>query len=364
MGPEQEHEFRKWIRQGLDKVAPLSFARAMVESGSRPDALLWSGLADLGVLGFGVEERHGGAGASPSELALFLMEAGRVLLPGGFLGGSVVAPRLLHGDPFAASLLTDVAHGRSKVAFADNAVVLFRGSREAPELTGTLSHVADADVCDHLLLVSPDDEVYLVRSTDATLDRRPSLDETRPVSDVVLDRTPARRIAADADDAAQARGIHSLALAAENVGAMGHLLEMTVAHVKARTQFGGPIGRFQAVKHRCADMFVSVQASTSMVLEAFARVESTGRVDPLTALATGSFVADAFVSVAKAAIQLHGGIAFTWEHDVHLFLKRARSNQSLAGGSDRRAAALAASLMSSGESVLVMLGLEESTRPH
>lgn len=360
MGPEQELEFRNWIRRGLDKVAPLVRTRAMVESGSRHDADLWSGLTDLGVLGFGIEEQHGGAGASPSELALFLMEAGRVLLPGGFVGGSVVAPRLLCDDPVvAANLLCKVARGKSRVAFADNAVVSVGGSRESPELTGRLSHLADADVCDHLLLLTPDDEVYLVESARAVVDRLASLDETRPVSDVVLNQALARRVVAGPDDLAQARGLLSLALAAESAGAMAHLLEVTVNHVGRRTQFGGPIGRFQAVKHRCADMFVSVQASTSMVLEGFARIESTGRVDPLTARATEAFVADAFLSVAKAAMQLHGGIAFTWEHDVHLYLKRARSNQSLAGGTDRRVAALADALMSSGESVLTMLGLEE-----
>jgi len=360
MEPQEEQEFRRWVGQGLGKVAPLARTRALVESGRRDDADFWAALANLGVLGLGVDEAHGGTGSTSTETALFLMEAGRLLVPGGYLGGSVIAPWLLRDDVSASQdLLPAVAGGQVRIAYADLAAVSLTESGGTSRLSGTIEHVPDADLATHLLIVTSHDDVFVVESCNAHVTVHPSLDETRPVSTVVLDHADGRRVLADADTVQQARSIASLAIAAESAGAMSRLLDITVDYAKTRTQFGGPIGRFQAVKHRCTDMFVSVQASTAMVLEGFARCDETGRADALTALATETFVSDAFVSVAKSAMQLHGGIAFTWEHDVHLYLKRARSSQSLAGSADRRVADLADRLMDSGESVLAMLALDE-----
>lgn len=360
MEPQGEQDFRRWVSQGLGKVAPLARTRVLVESGRRDDADSWAALANLGVLGLGIDEAYGGTGATHTETGLFLMEAGRLLVPGGFLGGSVIGPWLLRDDvSVSQDLLAAVAAGQVRMAYADMATVSVSESTGALQLSGTIEHVPDADLATHLLVVTSRDDVFIVESGSARVTPHPSLDETRPVSTVVLDRAAGRRVLAGPETVEQARSIASLAIAAESAGAMSQLLDITVEYVKTRTQFGGPIGRFQAVKHRCTDMFVSVQASTAMVLEGFSRCDETGRVDPLTALATEAFVSDAFVSVAKSAMQLHGGIAFTWEHDVHLYLKRARSSLSSAGSADRRVADLADRLMDSGESVLAMLGLDE-----
>lgn len=359
MSFEEETEFRSWIRDGLDRIAPLDRTRILVEEGRRADAVLWSELAELGVLGLLVDEEHGGAGAGPTALALFLAEAGRVLLPVGHLAGTTVIPWILRSDKaLAAEILPQVSTGEVRAAFADHSEVSVDATGDVVSLSGVIDQVPDADVSDLLFVVAPGDDAFVVETQHADVQRLASLDETRAVSTVRLDQVRARRVGTTPDSIEQARLLLCLARAAEATGAASRLLDMSVEYAKVREQFGRPIGQFQAIKHRSADMFVAVQASTAMVLNAFGRLEDSGRIDSVSAEATALYVNDAFMAVAASAMQIHGGVAFSWEHEAHLYLKRAKANQILAGGSERGAAALADSLFSSERSILSLVGLE------
>ncbi|MGC4807600.1 acyl-CoA dehydrogenase family protein [Micromonospora sp. DT233] len=348
---DDEEALRDSVRALLTAHAPWSRTLARIDGDEPYDMALWARLAgELGLAGLPVPEEHGGAGAGFREVAVVCEELGRAVAPVPFLGSAVLATRALLACG-EVELLEQLATGRRVAALA----VPFATAPDArphpvaavpgPVLRGAVAGVADALPADVLLVVA-DDGLYAVDARAPGVRMTPvvSLDATRTLADVVLADAPARRIAAGpaaTDAVAAALTAGAALLASEQVGVAQWCLETTVAHVRTRHQFGRPIGSFQAVKHRLADVWVQLTEARAVARHA-ADCLATG--DPDTALAAAlaqAYCAEAAVDAAQACVQLHGGIGFTWEHPAHLYLKRARSGALALGTADRHRAALA-----------------------
>jgi alkylation response protein AidB-like acyl-CoA dehydrogenase len=317
--PDELRDLRNAVRGFLEQHAPL---RAQLS----PDATSWKRLTEeLGLVALPVAEESGGAGAGFVEVAVALEEAGRTLLRAPYLStvvGAVVLQELGIDDQ-----LPSVADGSAPVALALSGSVRADGGR----LTGTLEQVVDAaDAA--LLLVAADDGLHLVPRDGAgvTVTSLTPLDPTRPQARVELAQAPSRPVG-NGGAVSHALDLRSVALACESVGAAERCLELVVEHLKVREQFGRPLGSFQALRHRVADLTVLLEGARSTAWYAARAVD--GRSDDLAVVAplAHATCAEAFRTIAGESIQLHGGIGFTWEHDAHLYFKRAWTTALLHG---------------------------------
>jgi len=357
-------------RGGLDK------ALARVESGQTYDDGLWQSIAtDLGCAGLLIPEGHGGAGASYREAAATAEVLAAFVAPVPFLGSAVVATAALLSVAAGAAessasaravadLLGRLADGSATAALAvpfatapgagyPNSVRL-AGTRPGDaadgiaRLRGMVTGVADALPAGVLLV--PADGVphalYLVDMAAPGVAKRPvtSLDMTRQLCDLSFDDAPGRLIASGpaasrALEAALAAGAGILA--SEQVGLAQRCLDMTVAYVKERRQFARPVGSFQALKHRLADLWVAITQARAASRYAAACL-ATGDPDAKVAVALAqAYCSEVAVHAAQECVQLHGGIGFTWEHPAHLYLKRAKADSIAFGTADAHRAALA-----------------------
>lgn len=370
MGHDEQDQFREWIRSGLERVAPLERTRTLAEAGARGDFDLWSGLVDLDVFGFSVPEELGGTDLHGAGLRILLEEAGRCLLPAPYLSAAFLAPLTLRRTrgPRSDRLLTQIAKGQLKVGLvvpADASGLPFVATRDGSDwsLTGCSSATIDGDTADSWLVaaVTPTGPAVFVVDSVGGGSRSEvlrSLDLSRPVSRLVLESTPAALLA-DADVAGpvleELVDLVRLALAADAVGGASRLLEMTVDYSRTRTQFGRPIGQFQALKHQCADLFVAIEGAHAMVDAAFEELTGESRPSPLAVMLAGTTALDAYALAASTAMQIHGGLAFTWEHDAHLYLKRSTASQHLLGNPDRELARLTDVVLADGFDVVETL---------
>jgi alkylation response protein AidB-like acyl-CoA dehydrogenase len=348
-------------RGSLDKVL------ARTESTETYDDGLWQAVAsDLGCAGLLIPERDGGAGASVREACSAAEALGGSVAPVPFLGSSVVATAALlsvaSGIP--ADLLRRMASGSVTVALAVPFAtapggpfpISVRVAASRPgdaqtgvaRLRGTVSGVGDA-LPASVLLVPADgvpSALYLVDMSSSGVAKAPvvSLDMTRQLCDLSFDDAPGTLIAsgaaaADALDAGLTAG--AAVLAAEQVGLAQRCLDMTLAYVKERRQFARPVGSFQALKHRLADVWVAVSQARAASRYAAACLAS-GDPDAKVAVAVAkAYCSEAAVHAAQECVQLHGGIGFTWEHPAHLYLKRAKADSIGFGTPDAHRAALA-----------------------
>ncbi|MFD1935816.1 acyl-CoA dehydrogenase family protein [Nonomuraea mangrovi] len=321
-----EEELRAAVRDLLADRCPPSAVLARVE-GTPYDLDLWKTLArDIGVAGLLIPEEYGGAGASAREAAVVLEELGRGVTPVPFFTSSVLATHALL-QVGAADLLTGMAAGEitavvavpftaSPYREAGVAVTLTDGT-----LTGQVRGVAGADVAD-VLLVPVDGVLHAVRAADARVEVVPSLDLTRPIAHVTLDGAAAEPLGAF--DLAETLRFGAGLLASEQLGVAEWCLETTLAYVKERYQFARPVGSFQAIKHRLADLWLDVVR---------ARAAARGATDdaPMSAAVAQAWNAGVAVHAAEEAVQLHGGIGMTWEHPLHLYLKRAKATELALG---------------------------------
>jgi alkylation response protein AidB-like acyl-CoA dehydrogenase len=357
---ETETELRAAVRSLLEDRCGWREVLARTETDQTYDTGLWRVLAaDLGCAGLLIAEDSGGAGASYREAAVVAEETGRGVAPVPFLGSAVVATEAL----LAAAdreLLAALAAGTTTAALA----VPFAaapGTRPAPTvrlvspagggsdgywLTGTVAGVADALPADVLLV--PADGVpyglYAVTADSAGLAPVVSLDMTRQLADLTFESVPARRIASgEAAHRAVARALDAGAamLASEQLGAAERCLELTVAYLKERRQFGRQIGSFQALKHRVADLWVGVTQARAAARYAAACLAAGAPDTPVAIALAKAACSDIAVRVAQEGVQLHGGIGFTWEHPAHLYLKRAKSSSIGLGTADWHRASLA-----------------------
>jgi alkylation response protein AidB-like acyl-CoA dehydrogenase len=346
-------ELRGHLRKFLENEAGRDRLRARLDTDAGYDPDLWRRAVDeLGLTGLLVPEASGGSAIDLLTLGAVFEELGRALVCAPFLStiGLATTALLRIGDA-ADALLGAIASGTVTT-------LVWTGERpsntdldwDGATVSGVAPIVVDGADAGELLVAARSDVggiVLLHVSADTEgVTRTPltTLDTTRRLARVTFEQAPARVLAADAaaglDDAV---AIASLLLGAEQVGLAQRALETAVETARTRIQFGRPIGSFQAIKHRCADMLVDVELSRSLVYGALATVDADPGAVQLEAALVRGFVSDACLAVAAANIQVHGGIGFTWEHDAHLYLKRAKASQLLFGtptGHRRRAAVL------------------------
>jgi alkylation response protein AidB-like acyl-CoA dehydrogenase len=331
----EQRELRDSVRR---LVARESDTRKAMASEEGFDRALWTRLCtEVGVAGLSVPEEYGGLGASLAETAVVLGELGRALTPSPLLGSGVLAAQALlasRDTEACRRLLPKIAAGTSIAALAwvdaggrwdpAAAAVSFVDDR----LTGTAHCVLDGDVADVLLVVARTPDGIGLFEVDPGVARRnhvSTMDPTRRLATVTLDAVPGRRLGAGFR-LDRVRDLALVALSAEQVGAARRCLELTVEYTKARVQFGRPIGSFQALKHRMADLHVLVETAESAAADSL-----TAEDLPSAAAVAKIHCSEAFQAVAGQMIQLHGGIAITWEHDAQLYFKRAHGSAQLFG---------------------------------
>ena len=348
---QELQELREVTRRFLADKASLSDVRRLVEGEESFDRAVWQQLAaQLGLQGIAIPEELGGAGLGPVELGIVCEELGRALYIGPFFATVVLAAQALSasGDSEAEQRwLPSIAAGeltatlavadRSGEIDAEAVTTTAALSGEDWVLTGSKRFVVDGHTAGLLLIAALNGEevgLFAVTGDASGLTRQalPQLDPTRQLSTVVLDGTPATRVGGDAAELlGRVRDLVSTHLAAEQVGGASAALEMAVEYAKVREQFGRPIGTFQAIKHKCADRLVEVESARNAVAAAAAQLADGHPDASLTASAAAAWVGPTFTRVAMDNIQIHGGIGFTWEHDSHFFLKRAKSSEVLFG---------------------------------
>ena len=313
LGAEQE-AVRDAIRALLDGRLPLARVRTL---DGEVDAAVWQEAGTLGWFALGLGEQAGGAGYGLAEEMLLFIELGRALVPGPWLG-TVLAAHALAGAPGLDETESAVLTGTQRVAVIDDPEsTLGTGGR----LAGTATGVADAGAAQGLLVLGEHAVRYVAAGArGVTITPRASIDPTRRLAEVAFANVPVEVVG---NDAGRLRQMATVLVAAEAVGIAERTLELSVAYAKVRHQFGKPIGTFQAVKHRCADMAVRAQVARPVV--AFAAVAVRDGEEDADRHVHGAKVLaiDAALKNATDNVQNHGGMGYTWEADAHLYLKRA-----------------------------------------
>ncbi|MFG2771684.1 acyl-CoA dehydrogenase family protein [Streptomyces sp. NPDC048350] len=364
----EQDEIRRTLRELLAKRSGPAEVRAAVVTPEGYDTDLWNRMSGtLGLPGLALPEEYGGVGCGPAELALACEETGRALAPSPLLATALLAApaiRALGAERQRADVLPRIADGSLTCALAvpgtslalalgltgDNRSwvagggraggVQARATEEGWQLYGEVTQVLDGHSAGLLVVAAHAGGfarsrtlLFLVRGEAAGLVRvrQPTLDATRTQASIQLRDVNAELLGEEPVDvhgtlAATGRTA-AAALAAEAIGAAQAALDRTVEYVGSREQFGRPVGSFQAVKHRIADLYVQVEAARSLTYGA-AREPATGALALAAAL-------EALRTVAGETIQLHGGIGFTWEHEAHLYIKRATADELLFGPARR-----------------------------
>jgi alkylation response protein AidB-like acyl-CoA dehydrogenase len=359
VSPEQR-ELRESVRRFLAERSPLSRVRVLMELADATDPDVWRQAAgQLGLQGIAIGEEYGGAGFSFGEQAIVLEELGAALYTGPYLASVVLAATaLLASDDEGArrDLLPGIASGQRVATLAfteddgswDPASIRLAAAKHGDDwrLDGHKSFVLDGHGADLILAVATTDagrsgpvelSLFAVDAGAAGgLSRRvlPTLDQTRRLARCEFSGVPARLIGAPGAGRAvleHTLNVAAIALAAEQLGGAQRALDMAVGYAKIRQQFGRPIGSFQAIKHRCADLLLEVESLRSAVGYAAAAVAAGSAEVPVLAPLVKAHASEAYSRVAAENIQIHGGIGFTWEHDAHLYLKRAKASELFLG---------------------------------
>lgn len=355
VAPVEEHEeLRAVVRHLLERHAGHDRLEATVQSPLGSSLDLWRRLNDeLEICALAVPEELGGHGYGLRELAVVLEETGAALLPEPVLASAVLGCQALAqaDDPDAvgdvrAAALTGGAVLTVATPGPEPVVAQRTGSRWS--VTGTLPRVLQAAAADWVVLPADGPEgtvLLLVHTAEAAVSPRPVVDLTRRQADVALDAAPALLlVGADRQPAASAHLalLRDVAVASEHTGIVDRLLSMTCGYVGQREQFGRPIGSFQAVKHRLADVLVDRERARGASRYAAAVLDVDPGAAALPAAVAAAVCTDAALRTAHEAVQLHGGIGFTWEHAAHHYLRRALGDEGLFGDSRTHRARLAA----------------------
>ena len=353
---EEQEMLRKSARDFLAKESPMTYVRQMMEDDRGFTDAQWKKMAELGWMGLILPEQYGGAGLDFVDLVVVLEEMGRVVLPGPFfstviLGGVALLeggspaqkerylPRLAAGD-----LRLTLAQLEPNARWDAEGIELeARKVTDGYRLSGTKLFVPDAHVVDLLVVAgrTPGSKggegvsLFLVdaKSPGITTTLLKTMDQTRKLCEVVLQdvSVPADRVLGEPGKGWQLlerivdRG--KVGICAEMCGGAARVLEMSVEYAKVREQFGRPIGSFQAIQHKCANMLVEVESSKSATYYAAWAVANGVAESPLAAAMAKAYCSDAYRHTAGEGILIHGGIGFTWEHDMHIYFKRAKSSE-------------------------------------
>jgi alkylation response protein AidB-like acyl-CoA dehydrogenase len=343
------------VREFLVANASLDGVREASLTDTAFDEDTWRGIANMGVVGLNIPDRHGGAGYGFMEMAVVFEELGAMVTAVPLLSSllastaivsagtddqaGVLLPGIAAGDVVATLAVFEGAHDEGYSSASTSAT----SSVDGWVLDGSKRFVTDAPTADLIVVsarVADGVGLFVVRAdaSGVTVRPTPSLDPTRPLGEVVLDGVEVED-GAYLGHAPQSEAIRKaldagvVALAQEQVGGAQRCLEMAVDHAKTRYQFGRAIGSFQAVKHMCADMLVAVEHARTVAWHAAGTIDDPTEAQISVPLAK-SVCSDAYVKVAGDNIQIQGGIGFTWEHDAHLYFKRAKSTALLLGSVD------------------------------
>jgi alkylation response protein AidB-like acyl-CoA dehydrogenase len=319
----EQDELRRAVRDLARDRASSAQVRAVMDGPTGHDPELWKLVAgELGLAGLTVAEKRGGVGGSFVDAAVALEEAGRSLLPVPLLASTVVATVL---DAVGSDAVAGLAGGERIGTLAVGEI------RDGGGWSGELRHVIDGGLADVVLVAAPDALLLVETAADGvTVEPRPTLDPTRRLATVRLDASAATRLG-DGEASRRAVDVLRVALAVEAIGVARWCLETTVDYLKTRVQFDRPIGSFQSLQHRAADLAVRLEsAAATGYYAAWAAADSPHELPVVAPLAL-SVCGEAAYEIAAETIQLHGGIGFTWEHDAHLYFKRATSTRLLLG---------------------------------
>ena len=350
---EEQEELRAAVRRFCEEKSPSAEVRRLMETTEGYDPSVWSQMANqLGLQGMAIPEEYGGAGFGFTELGIALEEMGRVLLCAPFFSSAVLAAQaLLATDDEEAKkeLLAGIASGETiaTLAFTEDSGrwdvdgITMEGTKSGDgwTLSGAKMFVLDGHTANLLLVAAKTPggvSLFAVEGEAAGLTRTPltTMDQTRKQARVEFSSTPARLVGGEGSLAAALPRVLDLAviaLASEQVGGAQKVLEMSVEYAKTRIQFGRPIGSFQAIKHKCADMLLEVESAKSAAYYAAWSVDDGSDEVPVVASLAKSYCSEAYFHAAAENIQIHGGIGFTWEHDAHLFFRRSRADEVLFG---------------------------------
>jgi alkylation response protein AidB-like acyl-CoA dehydrogenase len=353
---EEQEMLRQSARDFFAKEAPMTYVRRMMDDERGFTDAVWKKMGELGWMGLILPEQYGGSGMDFVDLVVVLEEMGRVVLPGPYFWTAVVGgTALLEGGSAAQKerYLPKLATGDLRVTLAqleldarwdaDGIQLEARKDGAGWRLSGTKMFVGDAHTADLLIVAArlPGSKgpegvtLFLVdaKARGVAPKLLNSMDQTRKICEVELADVA---VGADAVLGAPGEGWRLLdrivdrgkvGLCAEMCGGAQKVLEMSVEYAKVREQFGRPIGSFQAIQHKCANMLVEVESSKSATYYAAWAVANDVPEAPLAAAMAKAYTSDAYRHTAGEGIQIHGGIGFTWEHDMHLYFKRAKSSE-------------------------------------
>ena len=348
--PDQE-EFRATVRRFLSEKSPMNDVRRSMETDEGFDQAVWSQMvSQLGITAVPIPERFGGFGLGQVEAGIIFEELGRSLacLPYMSTVGMGVNILLASGDEEVCKmLLPGVVDGVTRLGVCvwepghswDIQGITTTAS-QAPRITGCKTYVMDGLTATQLLVLANDSDgresLYLIDADSPKL-RKTSLstfDLTRKFAEISFDSTPARLVGERGEGAKyyfQMLNRALISMASEQVGSAQAVLDMAVKYSLSRTQFGRPIGSFQAIKHKCADMLVEIESARSASYYASWAADNDESSLEMAACIAKSYCSAALSHAVEENIQIHGGVGFTWEHDAHLYLKRAKSSEQMFG---------------------------------
>jgi alkylation response protein AidB-like acyl-CoA dehydrogenase len=350
---EDQDELRRSVRRFLDDKSPMTEVRRLMETEEGYDPAVWTQMGtQLGLQGLTIPEEFGGSGFGYVELLVVLEEMGRRLLCAPFFTSVGLAANALltSGDDAAKkAFLPGIASGQTIATLAiteENGRWDFGGiglraakSGDGYVLDGHKAFVLDGCTASLILVAARTDAGVSLFAVDGdapglTRTGLPTLDMTRKLARLEFSGTPARLVGNDGTaegGLSTTLDLAAVALAAEQVGGAQACLDMAVQYAKDRVQFGRAIGSFQAIKHRCADMLLKVESARSAAYYAAWAAADDADELPVVASLAKAYCSEAYFSTAAENIQIHGGIGFTWEHDAHLYFKRAKADELLFG---------------------------------
>lgn len=356
---DEQRDFRSSVRSFLQHHCPEAEVRRVMDSADGYEPTVWRAMADqLNLQGLVIPEEYGGEGFGCAELALVLEETGAALLPGPYFTSAVLAANaLLHSADEVAKkrYLPGIASGHTIGTVAvtersgrwdlDGLETRAEPVGDGWALSGTKHYVPDGMIADLVLVVARTDDgpgMFCVDDTQALQRRAQStLDQTRRQAVIRMTATPATRVSASTADIERALAYSAAGLAAEQVGGAQRCLDHAVSYAKVRHQFGRPIGSFQAIRHRCADLMLEIECARGAVQYAAHSGDVHPESLPAAAALAKAHCSEVYARAAAANIQLHGGIGFTWEHPAHMYFKRAASSAQLLGDADHHRRLLA-----------------------
>ena len=350
---EEQEELRKTVRQFLDAKSSEAAVREQMETEAGFDAAVWSQMAEqMGLQGLAIPEEFGGSGYSYVELGIVLEEMGRALLCAPFFSSVVLAANTLiqSGDDAAkAAHLPGIASGETIATLAftepsgkwDESGITMEasGAGDSWTLNGTKMFVLDGHTANLIIVAARTGKgvsLFTVAGDAAGLTRTAlsTMDQTRKQAKLEFSNTPATLLGEEGNGwnvLGTVLDLAAVGLAAEQVGGAQKVLEMAVDYAKVRVQFGRPIGSFQAIKHKCADMLLEVESAKSAAYYGMWCAAEMNDELPSVASLAKAYCSEAYFHAAAENIQIHGGIGFTWEHPAHLYFKRAKSSELLFG---------------------------------